>query len=82
MQQFIPFEDDLDALENLRTEDMIPYRDGLLDNSAALNRRSAPVAPAIPGPQAGPNGSVLAPDAARTRLIPAIASPGSDCACG
>ena len=29
MQQFIPFEDDWDALENLRPEDLIPYRVGL-----------------------------------------------------
>lgn len=55
MQQFIPFEDDWDALENLRPEDLIPYRVGLLDNSAALIRRSAPVASAIPGPLAGSN---------------------------
>ena len=55
MQQFIPFEDDWDALENLRPEDLIPYRVGLLDNSAALTRRGASVAPAIPCPLAGSN---------------------------
>jgi hypothetical protein len=32
MRQFIPFEDDWDALENLRPEDLIPYRVGLLDD--------------------------------------------------
>ena len=41
MQQFIPFEDDWDALENLRPEDLIPYRVGLLDRRSAS--RSDPV---------------------------------------
>ncbi|MFA6228950.1 MAG: hypothetical protein WC617_02095 [Rhodanobacter sp.] len=35
MQQFIPFEDDWDALEKLRPEDFIPYRFGLLPQPAA-----------------------------------------------
>ena len=39
MLQFIPFEDDWDALERLRPEDLIPYRVGLL---------SEPVSPARP----------------------------------
>ena len=30
MQQFIPFEDDWDALVNLRPEDLVPYRVGML----------------------------------------------------
>ncbi len=30
MQQFIPFEDDWDALTNLRPEDLVPYRVGML----------------------------------------------------
>ncbi len=30
MLQFIPFEDDWDALERLRPEELIPYRVGLL----------------------------------------------------
>ena len=29
MQQFIPFEDDWDALENLRPESLIPYHVGV-----------------------------------------------------
>jgi hypothetical protein len=33
MQQFIPFEDDWDALANLRPEDMVPYRVGMLKDS-------------------------------------------------
>lgn len=33
MQQFIPFEDDWDALENLRPEALIPFRLGLLGTS-------------------------------------------------
>ena len=34
MLQFIPFEDDWDALERLRPEDLIPYRVGLLPDQA------------------------------------------------
>lgn len=39
MLQFIPFEDDWDALERLRPEDLIPYRVGLLPEPA-LSARS------------------------------------------
>jgi hypothetical protein len=39
MLQFIPFEDDWDALERMRPEDLVPYRVGLLPEPA-------PVAPA------------------------------------
>ncbi len=39
MLQFIPFEDDWDALERLRPEELIPYRVGLLPE---------PASPAIP----------------------------------
>ena len=35
MLQFIPFEDDWDALERLRPEDLIPYRVGLLPEPAS-----------------------------------------------
>ena len=44
MLQFIPFEDDWDALERLRPEDLIPYRVGLLPEPA--------VPPMYPGPRA------------------------------
>ncbi len=42
MQQFIPFEDDWDALEHLRPEDLIPYRSGLLPQPAGNAGSSAP----------------------------------------
>ena len=42
MQQFIPFEDDWDALENLRPEDLIPYRSGLIPQPAGASGSSAP----------------------------------------
>jgi len=35
MLQFIPFEDDWDALERLRPEDLVPYRVGLLPEPAS-----------------------------------------------
>ena len=47
MQQFIPFEDDWDALERLRPEDLIPYRVGLLDQSATVVQRAVPASPSI-----------------------------------
>jgi len=42
MQQFIPFEDDWDALQNLRPEDLIPYRIELLPQPASTPGTSAP----------------------------------------
>ncbi len=39
MQQFIPFEDDWAALEDLRPEDLVPYRVGLLDRGAPAGQR-------------------------------------------
>jgi hypothetical protein len=47
MQQFIPFEDDWDALESLRPEDLIPYRIGLLDRSGVVVQRTVPTSPSI-----------------------------------
>ena len=48
MLQFIPFEDDWDALERMRPEDLIPYRVGLLPEPAPV----APTAYATTPPQA------------------------------
>jgi hypothetical protein len=42
MQQFIPFEDDWDALEQLRPESLIPYRVGLVPVHATGVDRSTP----------------------------------------
>lgn len=47
MQQFIPFEDDWDALENLRPEDLVPYRVGLLDLARPGVQRTEPRSPSI-----------------------------------
>ena len=47
MQQFIPFEDDWDALESLRPEDLIPYRVGLLGKSDPVAQRTVPMSPSI-----------------------------------
>lgn len=41
MLQFIPFEDDWDALERLRPEDLIPYRVGLLPEPASAGPAQA-----------------------------------------
>lgn len=43
MQQFIPFEDDWDALEQLRPDALIPYRVGLVP-AHEPGSRSQPVA--------------------------------------
>jgi hypothetical protein len=47
MKQFIPFEDDWDALENLRPEDLIPYRVGFLDGRKVPAQRTLPTSPSI-----------------------------------
>ena len=41
MLQFIPFEDDWDALEHLRPQDLIPYRVGLLPDPTRASRTSS-----------------------------------------
>ncbi|MEO8988339.1 MAG: hypothetical protein ABI293_09970 [Rhodanobacter sp.] len=63
MLQFIPFEDDWDALESLRPEDLIPYRVGLLPAPLSLAIPSIPHA--VQGrPQGQDAGSVAASAAA------------------
>lgn len=47
MQQFIPFEDDWDALEKLRPEDMVPYRAGMLDRPGPTGQFTTPMSPSI-----------------------------------
>lgn len=47
MQQFIPFEDDWDALENLRPGDLIPYRVGLLEPRDPVGQRTVPTSLSI-----------------------------------
>jgi hypothetical protein len=47
MKQFIPFEDDWDVLENLRPEDLIPYRVGFLDRRNTPAQRTVPTSPSI-----------------------------------
>ncbi|HTV85253.1 MAG TPA: hypothetical protein VME63_07600 [Dyella sp.] len=54
MQQFIPFEDDWDALEQMRPDALIPYRVGLVQahEPAGVQKSVAP-APVQPGCSAG-----------------------------
>lgn len=47
MQQFIPLEDDWDALENLRPEDLVPFRLGMLDAAQSSAQRTVPRSPSI-----------------------------------
>ena len=47
MQQFIPFEDDWDVLAGLRLEDLVPYREGMLNRSGPMAQRTGPMSPSI-----------------------------------
>jgi hypothetical protein len=47
MRQFIPFEDDWDALENLCLEALVPYRVGLLGGRDPMVQRTVPTSPLI-----------------------------------
>lgn len=47
MQQFVPFDDDWAALENLHVDALIPYRVGLLGECAALVQRTTPTSVSI-----------------------------------
>ena len=43
MLRFIPFEDDWDALERMRPEDLVPFRVGLLSEPVRTADTTAPV---------------------------------------
>lgn len=45
--QFIPFEDDWDALARLRPEDLVPYRVGMLDSIDRQSQDAASSTPAL-----------------------------------
>ncbi|GFZ92500.1 hypothetical protein [Dyella caseinilytica] len=49
MQQFIPFEDDWDALEQLRPDALIPYRVGLVPVHTPMADRPGVVPAPVPG---------------------------------
>jgi hypothetical protein len=61
MQQFIPFEDDWDALENLRPESLVPYHVGVpcRHDMAPVEHPTGPMFPAkaSASPAAAPSNS-------------------------
>lgn len=67
MQQFIPFEDDWDALENLRPEDLVPFRLDLIDVSQPNAQRTAPMSASIFSTSPGLNPIRLAVPAGSSR---------------
>ncbi|MHB1272965.1 MAG: hypothetical protein ACYCZD_09400 [Rhodanobacter sp.] len=49
MRQFIPFEDDWDALEQFSLEALIPYRVGMLGKPDTMAQPTVPASPPIFG---------------------------------
>ncbi|TAM58155.1 MAG: hypothetical protein EPN49_13765 [Rhodanobacter sp.] len=47
MRQFIPFEDDWDALERFSLEALIPYRVGLLSKPGTMAQPTVPASPSV-----------------------------------
>jgi len=47
MRQFIPFEDDWDALEQFSLEALIPYRVGMLGKPGTMAQPNVPASPSI-----------------------------------
>jgi hypothetical protein len=68
MLQFIPLEDDWDALEKLRPEDLIPFRVGLLDPPGTADQCTGSTSPAIFGisPIFAPMPPAVPPESATT----------------
>ena len=65
MQQFIPFEDDWDALENLRPDMLVPYHVGIpcrhdLAGAAPRTGPASSAASLLPGSTPGPERNPLA----------------------
>jgi hypothetical protein len=57
--QFIPFEDDWDALARLRAEDLVPYQVGMIalaDRRAANVRQAVEFALTLPSTPSSTNG--------------------------
>jgi hypothetical protein len=61
MQQFIPFEDDWDALEKLCPEALVPYRVGLVPVHEPVGPAGSTV-----GPSKGQSGHLLAEGVGKT----------------
>jgi hypothetical protein len=76
MQQFIPFEDDWDALEHLRPEALIPYRVGLLRALDLVDRRTGlpPSSTVNSSPSCAPVRCAVPADSSST--LPASGLPG------
>jgi hypothetical protein len=54
VQTFIPFEDDWDALENLRLEELVPFHVSLLSPAGVTVQRTDPSGSSVLKPVAAP----------------------------